>query len=467
MYYIHILLILLLFNCNQKSNLSDIDSIRDDKADSLYKLSYNLMYEDSSAAIQHAEELLTYSKEKHLKNYRSKAYFLIAHTNKIHANHSSAVENYYELLTSARENDHREFTYAALNNLGRNYYTFGQYEAALEFFEEALDDKITSGDSAKIADLTFRMGLCNKKLGNYHRAEVFYRSSLNWYKELKNEDQLSHINILIGNLLEKTAQHDSALFYYNNALVISDKAKNLASAYNNIGYVYESKGNDHFAKENYLKVIHLSGVPDNIKAISYNNLGEIYFKEDSLENAVQYFNSVIELMANKKFHSGLIKAHNFLYRIYHSLEDHENEYLHGIYLANNSLPLVELEDKLDAVSHLYRFERLRVEREIAKLVLQKERLITGFISLVLLFTLLGVSYRWRKYLGKWRKLKDKYNHFANQYNEFMKKYRETITAQLKLNRELGAIADTEITDPREYLWKDFDDDDEDPEDKTT
>jgi len=210
-YYIHILLILLLFNCNQKSNLSDIDSIRDDKADSLYKLSYNSMHEDSSAAIQYAEELLTYSKEMDLKNYRSKAYYLLAFTNKMHANHGIAVENFYELLTSARKSDHRQFIYAALNNLGRIYYTFGQYGAALEFFEEALDEKITGGDSAKIADLTFRLGLCNKKLGNYHQAKVFYQSSLNYYKGLKDVDQLAHIYVLVGNLLEKTTQHDSAL----------------------------------------------------------------------------------------------------------------------------------------------------------------------------------------------------------------------------------------------------------------
>ena len=83
--------------------------------------------------------------------------------------------------------------------------------------------------------------------------------------------------------------------------------------------MYESKGNDHHAKGNYLKVIHLSSVPDNIKAISYNNLGEIYFKEDSLEKAAQNFNAVIALIGKDKLHRQVMVAREFLYKIYHSL----------------------------------------------------------------------------------------------------------------------------------------------------
>ena len=50
------------------------------------------------------------------------------------------------------------------------------------------------------------------------------------------------------------------------------------------------------------------------------------------------------------------------------------------------------------------------------------------------------------------------------YNDFIKEYRATMAAQLKLNQELGFFANNEIRDPREYLWKIFDDEEDDNKD---
>jgi len=65
------------------------------------------------------------------------------------------------------------------------------------------------------------------------------------------------------------------------------------------------------------------------------------------------------------------------------------------------------------------------------------------------------------YRSKWRKLKEKYNHFATKYNNFLTEYSIAAAAQLKLNLELANLANTEMRDPREYLWKNIDDDDDD------
>ena len=95
-------------------------------------------------------------------------------------------------------------------------------------------------------------------------------------------------------------------------------------------------------------------------------------------------------------------------------------------------------------------------------------MINIIVSLSLLIVLVVVFFTTKRFLfyrNKWRKLKDKYNHFATKYNDFREKVNAAVAAQLKLNRELGIVAGIEMRDPREYLWKNIDDDDDNDDKK--
>ena len=128
-----------------------------------------------------------------------------------------------------------------------------------------------------------------------------------------------------------------------------------------------------------------------------------------------------------------------------------------ITLSTIALPLFDLKEEL----HKIKRAENQLNRKIEKAALKKERIYYWLSLSSLVIGLSAIGYRWRKYLNKWMRLKDKYNHFATKYNELLANVRAVATAQRKLNNELGGVLDSsEMQDPREYLWRDFDDDEE-------
>ena len=179
--------------------------------------------------------------------------------------------------------------------------------------------------------------------------------------------------------------------------------------------------------------------------------------------AIHYFKTVSQLSINNKFNKQLSKAHSQLYKIYKQKGDNANELIYSNLLADIAIPLLNLKENLEKLIQRYQLQRMKdqQDRKNEGIKLEKERTLYWLTLTTLVLALTGVGYHWRKYVTKWNKLKDKYNDFVTKYNDFLIKYRATIAKQLKLNRELGALANTPIRDPREYLWKNFDEEDED------
>ncbi len=120
--------------------------------------------------------------------------------------------------------------------------------------------------------------------------------------------------------------------------------------------------------------------------------------------------------------------------------------------------------QLKLVEYQRQLTKERFERKIES---ERQLFIIIIVSLSLLMVLIVVYFTTRRfffYRDKWSKLKDKYNHFIIIYNDFITEYKTVIAKQLNLNRELGIVANIEMRDPREYLWKNIDDDDDDKKD---
>jgi tetratricopeptide (TPR) repeat protein len=104
----------------------------------------------------------------------------------------------------------------------------------------------------------------------------------------------------LGVVYERKGQLDKAEEYFKKAIELD---KNFVLAYNNLGLVYGKKGQLNKAEEYFKKAIKL----DKNYIEAYNNLGIVYEIEGNLNKAEKCYKRVIELKGNKINNSGGVK----------------------------------------------------------------------------------------------------------------------------------------------------------------
>ena len=108
----------------------------------------------------------------------------------------------------------------------------------------------------------------------------------------------------IGYVYYNQGDYAQALEYYNKALeirlsVFGDSHPDVAMSYNNIGLVHNGQGNYAQALENYNKALEIylsvfGGIHPNIATI-YNNIGMVYYSQGDYAQALEYYNKALEI----------------------------------------------------------------------------------------------------------------------------------------------------------------------------
>ncbi len=445
------ILLFIIYGCGNK-NTQQVSQQSGVKIDSLYKVSYNALSSDTSIAISAAKELLDLSTKVEDHTAKAKAFYLLAYINSSNSNFEKAVKYYFDLLNLSKEIQHKEFTFNALISLGKIYFINADFVGAKEIFNEALEIALEDNDQSKIANLKYRVGLCNKKIGNYYEAEDAYRVAIKKFQALGNLDWVAKTTLLIGNIHKEVEQYDSAIWYYKNALTMTRKVKITADALNNIGIIHELEGDEEAAMRNYKQALELNGIPNATKTLILNNLGDIYQQQDSLKAAILKHEKVITLINKNKFDRQLIKTHQFLFNLYQKTGDLENERIHADYLVQIALPLFDLKEKL----HKIKGTEDQLNKNIEKAQLQKERIYYWLSLTFLAIGLTAIAYRLRKYFKKWKNIRAKYNHFITIYNDFLTEYRAAIARQLQLHMDQGTLPNKPMDIPwGENKWEKF------------
>ena len=387
-----------------------------------------------------------------------------------------ALTNHYHAWeTSLQINDQKKIV-KSLKASGKIYFTVGHYQSAQVYYSDALAYSIKETDTMNIAYFNKMMGMCKRRLHEVGRTLHYYNRAIDYYSSIDNQYQVVSVNNLIGILYSREMEnYELSREYYFKAYKINREHGNEISLegdiLNNIGYSYFKEEDLPKAEEYYLQAVSLN--PEN-KAMDYykvvyNNLGELNLLKDKFEKAEEYFikseqlnnSPVLEIERHRSFEN--------LYQIYEST-NRAAEYSPYIEkLLDQSKELIILKKLLDKMLEQYQIKIVEYQQQLAKerfeRKIERERqiwiiIVVSLSLIILLIVVFYITKRFFFYRNKWSKLKDKYNHFTTRYNDFRTEYKNTIAAQLKLNQELGMVANTEMRDPREYLWKNFDDEDD-------
>ena len=187
----------------------------------------------------------------------------------------------------------------ALAKAGVSNHYLGNYEKALEYYNQLLNIYRKKGDKKYIAGYLNNIGACYYKLGNYDKAIENYHESLKIREELEDKKGMASSLNNIGNIYDDLSKYNKALEYYSRSLTIKEKLndkKGMESTLNNIGIIYNKLGKYDKALDYHHRSLKIKKEIGNKKgiAIALYNIGKVYEEKDNYNDALKYFQQALQ-----------------------------------------------------------------------------------------------------------------------------------------------------------------------------
>lgn len=206
-------------------------------------------------------------------------------------------------------------SFTTYNNLGTQYNKKGYPDAALRYYEKALQ-KAKEVGFIQYATVYYNIGNAYEKKGLQNQAAAAYEKAI----QMKPDYQQAHNNL--GKVYFTLGRYDDAIAEYNAALTIDP---NFAYAYNNLGVLYNNLGRQEDAVAAYNKALSL----DPRYGDAYYNLGNVYEARREYDRALEAYQAALKIDPSQVY------VHNNLGTIYDKkgrLEDAITEYKEAIRL---------------------------------------------------------------------------------------------------------------------------------------
>ena len=311
-----------------------------------------------------------------------------------------ASDKSYELHTSDslikqvvlyyKEKNDYEKLITAYYYLGRVYMDMRETPRALDAFQKAVE---ISSDEQN-SDI---LGLIYNQLANLYAyqdifdvAEKMQNKAYDCFKLANDSLAIPYALRNIGRILNATERSDSAIIYYEKAYeaaveVGSDKHKvviagELASLY--------LKSGDYVKAGDILHIISKYPISCRNLAQYYNNWGDYYFQESSMDSAVSYYQKSIA------YNNLYAKPHSYwrLYEINKKAGDYSQmvENLVRYSVSLDSVQTIKKEETIRKLRAMYDFHRMEKENDKLRDMTNMQRSWIFFILIVVL--LVGIIY---------------------------------------------------------------------------
>ena len=276
---------------------------------------------------------LDYKKVEILNNLGTSYYSL--------GDYNKSIE-YYEKELEIIKNifgDNWQYITASYNNLGTSYYGLGDYSKAIEYYEKVLKIMKNIPESnylGVIAPPYNNLGVSYDGLGNYKKASEYYEKALEIRKNTlgENHPEVAHSYSNLGSSYNGLGDYNKAIEYCEKALEIrkntlDENHPDVAYCYNNLGVYYNNLKNYNKAIEYYEKALEIRknifGDDHLITANSYFRLAVSYHWLRDYEKAIEYYEKALEI--RKKIPEvndlDIAECYNGLYTAYGSLGVHD------------------------------------------------------------------------------------------------------------------------------------------------
>ncbi|MCW5935071.1 MAG: tetratricopeptide repeat protein [Fimbriimonadia bacterium] len=181
-----------------------------------------------------------------------------------------------------------------LNTAGTFKRKQGDFEAAIQRFEQVLEISRSLDIQKEMADALCGIGLCKQDLGDFRQAQSLLHQSAELYQTLQNLEGyilavngLGTLNAMQGNWVEARDYFSQS---YQEILKTNDRVR-MAATLNNLGVVARKQSDFEPAKEYFDKAWKINQETGNRgwQAINLLNIGNIEHDQGNYEQAEHYF----------------------------------------------------------------------------------------------------------------------------------------------------------------------------------
>lgn len=208
------------------------------------------------------------------------------------------------VLTELASSEPRQAVLAVSSEKAGHYYNLvGEYDKAIEFYQQALEIGRKLGKDHAVALQLNNIGMVYSLLGQHDQALDLFHQSLDIFKQLKREKSISSLLNNIGEAHKSLGYYKKALKYFHQALKISNNLGNkegIATEYNNIAQVYEIMGQYRKSLDYYQQALDIFSKLGKIgeRATLLNNIGVVYNELGEFDKAIDFYQQALEI--NKK-----------------------------------------------------------------------------------------------------------------------------------------------------------------------
>lgn len=180
------------------------------------------------------------------------------------------------------------------NNTGTANRLQGNYEKAISFHTNALENDRKKGNRAGEALSLNNLGNVYLKQGKYQDAIYSYERSLNIRQDINDLDGVGASLNNLGLVYKSQGDLDRALSYFQNAYKVFEQQNDrmgLANALNNIGIVHRGNSNPEKALEVFMSALSVFEELGNRvgEANTLNNIGNLYYQQGKYEQALRFY----------------------------------------------------------------------------------------------------------------------------------------------------------------------------------
>ena len=296
-----------------------------------------------------------------------------------------------------------------LSNLGAVYFNQGDDANALDFYLKSLKQAEEIRDTLRIVTTCINIGAVyfNKK-ATHGKAREFYLRALPLSEKINDQDAIGTVSVNLGEIYLENNELDTALFYFEKSKRAYEGSENIPYTLINLGKVYKKKGNFEKAIEyqqqafNYAKGIDSK----NDMALALIGLAETYFAKGEYRIAQEKFHDAEILSKEIGANYQLKDAYEGLSSTYARLRDYTNAYKYQTLLLSikDTLYNLDIEKKLGTLQFTFDIEKkesqiglLTKDKEIQEQEIRRQKLVRnsfiGGFAIVALFAAVFLKQR--------------------------------------------------------------------------
>jgi CHAT domain-containing protein/Tfp pilus assembly protein PilF len=226
---------------------------------------------------------------------------LLATSNRNLARFQNAIEHIQKALSVAEEFGERngDLRGNCLVEFGLIRFDLGQYQEAIGYYEEALQEYEVEQNPYYQATCLMNIGSAYNGLHNHQKAIEYFQKALSISEKLEDVKGKSLCTINLGIAYAGLRQHQKAIEYFQKALAFAENMEDYQSisyCYVNIGIAYAEQGQHQKTLEYCNKAISIINEKRNyfLLLTTYSSLGRLFLQRDP-KKAYEYLKQSLDL----------------------------------------------------------------------------------------------------------------------------------------------------------------------------